>query len=103
MRPEGKRLAFYSLYAWGVAASVTGMAIVVHFFIEDHTANAGVSPHSFFTWYRIGKQKEVMELKLEMSNGRLLQQAGWDWRFSAQRAFSYSSSTFTSTSALETI
>lgn len=61
MRPEGRRLAFYSLYAWGVAASVTGLAVIVHFFIEDHSKGTAVSPHSFFTWYRIGKENFVNE------------------------------------------
>ena len=54
MRPEGKRYVFYSLYSWGSAACVTGLAIVVHFFIEDES-HGTTSPHSFFTWYRIGK------------------------------------------------
>ncbi|XP_046631386.1 probable G-protein coupled receptor Mth-like 5 [Daphnia pulicaria] len=53
MRPEGKRYVFYSLYSWGSAVCVTGLAVMVHFFIEDQS-HGTTSPHSFFTWYRIG-------------------------------------------------
>lgn len=53
MRPEGKRLLFYSLYAWGLAAGIAGLAAVVHLFIDGGTGR-NVSPHSFFTWYKIG-------------------------------------------------
>ena len=55
MRPEGRRLIYYSIYAWGLAASVASLAGVVHLFIDEQSGMQTTSPHSFFTWYQIGK------------------------------------------------
>ena len=53
MRPEGKRYFLYCIYSWGSAMTVLVLALAVHFFIDVHTNKT--SPHSFFTWYRIGR------------------------------------------------
>lgn len=56
MRPEGRRLFFYSLYAWGLATCIAGLALAVHYFIDEPGKSGPItSPHSFFTWYKIGK------------------------------------------------